>query len=292
MLDFRVETFLVVCRHMNFTRAAKELNITQPAVSQHIRHLEENYQKKLFQYEGKKISLTKAGELLRNAALTMTHDEMFLLQQMNQAEEGVQCITFGATMTVGEVVMSDVIARYLKKYPEVKLHMEVANTKELLKRLDNGEIDFALVEGFFPKREYDFWHYSTEAYIGICSAGYDFLKQPEKMEDLFGERLLLRENGSGTREVLTRYLDSQNLSTENFKQTAEIGSLHTIKELVKAGCGITFLYEVAVREELQNKTIKKIQLKNFQVGHDFTFIWRKGSIYSEMYTTLFQQFMR
>lgn len=290
MLDFRIDTFLAVCSCMNFTRAAKELNITQPAVSQHIRHLEENYQTKLFQYEGKKISLTKAGELLRNAALTMTHDEKFLQQQMSRAEEDIKRITFGATMTVGEVVMSDIIARYLKEYPDVKLHMEVANTKELLARLDNGGIDFALVEGFFPKREYDFWHYSTEAYIGVCSAGYDFTKSPKKMEDLFGERLLLRENGSGTREVLTRFLDSQNLSTEDFMQTAEIGSLHTIKELVKAGCGITFLYEVAVREELQNKTMKKIELENFHLMHDFTFIWRKGSIYSEMYTALFRQF--
>ena len=75
MLDFRMETFLAVCRYMNFTRAAEKLNITQPAVSQHIRFLEKHYNTKLFRYEGKKLELTEAGEILKNASLTMMHDE-------------------------------------------------------------------------------------------------------------------------------------------------------------------------------------------------------------------------
>ena len=68
MLDFRMETFLAVCRYMNFTRAAEKLNITQPAVSQHIRFLEKHYNTKLFRYEGKKLELTEAGEILKNAS--------------------------------------------------------------------------------------------------------------------------------------------------------------------------------------------------------------------------------
>ena len=75
MLDFRMETFLAVCQCMNFTRASEQLNITQPAVSQHIRFLEKHYNTKLFRYEGKKLMLTGAGEILRNASLTMKHDE-------------------------------------------------------------------------------------------------------------------------------------------------------------------------------------------------------------------------
>ena len=195
--------------------------------------------------------------------------------------DGYQNIRFGATMTVGEVVMARILERYLVKYPDVKLHMEVANTQELLARLDNGEIDFALVEGFYKKNEYDYLHYSTERYVAVCSPFYPFSKKPEK---------LLREPGSGTREVLERYLDSQNYGTEDFVRTAEIGSLHAIKELTKAGCGITFLYEVAVREELEKRELKVISLRNFGITHDFTFIWRRGSIYADTYRGLFRQF--
>lgn len=82
MLDFRIDTFLAVCRSMNFTRAAEELHITQPAVSQHIRYLEKSYGVKLFDYQGKRLSLTTAGEALFSAAVTMKHDDLFLKKQL------------------------------------------------------------------------------------------------------------------------------------------------------------------------------------------------------------------
>lgn len=88
MQDFRMETFLAVCRTMNYTRAAKELGLTQPAVSQHIRYLEKVYGVELFVQNGKKIALTAAGEILRNAVLTMKHDEIHMKKRMQQAAGG------------------------------------------------------------------------------------------------------------------------------------------------------------------------------------------------------------
>ena len=89
MLDFRVETFLTVCRTMNYTRAAEELNITQPAVSQHIAHLERDYGVPLFAYRNKKLQLTDAGALLRDALSTMAHDERLLRDRMRSSATGV-----------------------------------------------------------------------------------------------------------------------------------------------------------------------------------------------------------
>ena len=289
MLDFRMETFLAVCQCMNFTRASEKLNITQPAVSQHIRFLEKHYNTKLFRYEGKKLRLTGAGEILRNASLTMMHDEISLQSAMEKSEEEEE-IRFGATRTVGDVLMGSILEKYLGKYPDADIHMIVDNTQGLLKRLDDGEIDFALVEGFFKKTEYDFRKFSDENYIAVCGPGYPFKKTPDRIEDLFGERLLMREEGSGTREVLERWLDSHNLSAEDFDKVMEVGSLHTIKELTKAGCGITFLYEAAVREELRTGALVRIPLKDFRVSHEFTFIWRRGSIYADRYREVFRRF--
>ncbi len=289
MLDFRMETFLAVCQCMNFTRASEKLNITQPAVSQHIRFLEKHYDTKLFRYEGKKLKLTRAGEILRSASLTMMHDEISMLSEM-QKSGGNEEVRFGATRTVGDVLMGEVLERYLDQYPDANIHMYVENTKELLKRLDEGKIDFALVEGFFKKNEYDFQKYSEEEYIAVCAPGYQFKQTPEQIEDLFGERLLLREEGSGTREVLERYLDSQNFSLGDFEKQMEAGSLHTIKELAKAGCGVTFLYKVAVQEELNNGTLVRIPLKDFKLSHEFAFIWRRGSIYVDRYREIFRRF--
>lgn len=291
MLDFRMETFLAVCQFMNFTRASEQLNITQPAVSQHIRFLEKYYNTKLFLYEGKKLRLTGAGEILRNASLTMMHDELSMQSEMHRTEDNEE-IRFGATRTVGDVLMGKILEGYLREYLDAQIHMIVENTQELLKRLDDGTIDFALVEGFFKKSEYDYQKYSDENYIGVCNRDYEFRERPESMENLFQERLLLRESGSGTREVLERCLDSKNLSIDDFRQTMEVGSLQTIRELTKAGCGITFLYEAAVKDELEDGSLKKIPLQDFQVTHEFTFIWRRGSIYADRYREIFRRFSK
>lgn len=289
MLDFRMETFLTVCRYMNFTRASEKLNITQPAVSQHIRFLEKHYNTKLFRYEGKKLRLTGAGEILRNASLTMMHDEQSMQNEMQETEKEAE-IRFGATRTIGDSVMGSVLEKYLARYPQARIHMEVENTHDLLVRLDEGRIDFALVEGFFKKSEYDFQIFSREKYIAVCSPDYVFQNTPDCIEKLFQERLLLREGGSGTREVLERCLEAHNLSVQDFDKRMEVGSMQTIKELTKAGCGITFLYEVAVREELKSGMLRKIPLRDFQVSHEFTFIWRRGSIYAEQYREVFRRF--
>ena len=293
MLDFRMETFLTVCQCMNFTRASEKLNITQPAVSQHIHFLEKHYNTKLFRYEGKKLRLTGAGEILRNASLTMMHDEISMQNQMQKTDEEEE-IRFGATRTVGDVLMGRILERYLRKYPDAKICMIVDNTQELLRKLDEGTIDFALVEGFFQKNEYDHQKYSDENYIAVCAPDYTFnsdkITTDVSVENLFHERLLVREEGSGTREVLERCLDAQNFSIHDFDKVMEVGSLQTIKELTKAGCGITFLYETAVRDELREGTLKRIPLKGFEISHEFSFIWRRGSIYADRYKEIFRRF--
>ena len=289
MLDFRMETFLTVCRYMNFTRASEKLNITQPAVSQHIRFLEKHYNTKLFRYEGKKLRLTGAGEILRNASLTMMHDEQSMQNEMQETEKEAE-IRFGATRTIGDSVMGSVLEKYLARYPQARIHMEVENTHDLLVRLDEGRIDFALVEGFFKKSEYDFQIFSREKYIAVCSPDYIFQNTPDCIEKLFQERLLLREEGSGTREVLERCLEAHNLSVQDFDKGMEVGSMQTIKELTKAGCGITFLYEAAVRRELEEGSLRQIPLQDFPVTHEFAFIWRRGSIYADWYRELFRRF--
>lgn len=289
MLDFRMETFLMVCRYMNFTRASEKLNITQPAVSQHIHFLEKHYNTKLFRYEGKKLRLTGAGEILKNASLTMMHDEQSMQNEMRKTEEERE-IRFGATRTIGDAVMGEILEKYLARYPGARLHMEVENTHALLERLEEGKIEFALVEGFFKKSEYDFQIFSREKYIAVSSPGYVFQKKPQRIDNLFQERLLLREEGSGAREVLERCLEGKNFNIQDFERRMEVGSMQAIKELTKAGCGITFLYEAAVRRELEEGTLQQIPLQDFPIPHEFAFIWRRGSIYADWYRELFRRF--
>lgn len=143
MLDFRVETFLAVCRHMNFTKAARELNITQPAVSHHMHYLEQAYGTALFQHNGKRLQLTEAGEILRRTLITMKHDEQHLQKRMQQAASGTRDYSFGATLSVAEFMINEALGRFLRLHPDSHIQMQVADTKVLLSKLDSGELDFA-----------------------------------------------------------------------------------------------------------------------------------------------------
>lgn len=287
MLDFRIDTFLEVCHSMSFTRAAETLHITQPAVSQHIRYLEKLYGRKLFVYEGKKLALTQAGAALFSAATTMKHDDIFLREHLRTLHMGRRSLILGATLTVGEFVLPERLAAYLLRYPETDVRLTVANTRELLQKIDAGEIDFAVVEGFFEKREYDSMPFSQENYLPVCGAGYRFATPPRRLEELLGERLLLREPGSGTREILERYLEGRNLTVQDFRRTVQAGSLHAIKTLAQGGCGVTFLYEAAVRRELQTGELVALALEDFPLRHDFTFLWRRGSLFAGHYREIF-----
>ena len=287
MLDFRVDTFLAVCRCMSFPRAAAALHITQPAVSQHIRALEAQYGVRFFSFEGKKLTLTDAGRLFLRTATTMRHDAQHLRDALGSLSGGGRRLVFGATLTIGEYVMPAPLARLLAAEPNVSLRMVVANTAELLRGLDRGDIDFAIVEGFFEKSEYDSLSYLTERYVAVCAPGYRFRQPVHTLEDLLGERLLTREPGSGTREILERRLREHNLTVRDFRAVTEIGSLNAIKALVRMGQGVAFLYEPTVRAELESGALREIALSGFPVLHDFTFLWRKSSVFAQTYREIF-----
>ena len=286
MQDFRMETFLTACRLLNFTETAKQLHITQPAVSQHIHFLEEQYGAKLFTYEGKKLCLTEAGVLLRKAATTMKHDEITLRERLRSGARAKR--TFGATLTIGDYFMPDILARALANEPSTDLCMHVGNTETLLNKIDMGELDFALVEGYFRKAEYDYKVFSEQRFVAVCGSGFCADSAAQTLGALFGSCLLVREPGSGTREILERYLREKNSSIADFSRVIEIGSIRAIKSLVAAGCGITFLYEAAVAEELAAGTLRRIPLEDFSRSNPFSMVWRKNSIFHEQYLQLFE----
>lgn len=288
MLDFRVDTFLTAAQTLNFTRTAEILNITQPAVSQHIKYMEKEYNVTLFEKSGKKLYLSDEGKILFEALTTVKLDEQKLKFQMKNAVNQ-RTLKFGVTMTVGEFIMPDILAEYISRHQTQNITMEIANTEKLLNRLKSGTLDFAIVEGYFPQNEYDKLLFSREKYIGICSPDSSFSNDFHGADKLLSQNIITRESGSGTREVLEHALGERNLSLGDFHSVFEIGNLGTIKKLVKRNCGISFMYEAAVKEEIQKKELCHIQIVDFDITHDISFIWRKNSIYAEEFRQIYKQ---
>ena len=137
-----------------------------------------------------------------------------------------------------------------------------------------------MVEGYFRKSEYDYIVWSLEEFLCVCGADSPLAGAPARpLDALFGETLLLRSPGSGSRDVLERVLEERNHRVEDFGRVVEISDLYVIKELVKAGCGITFLYRRAVEAELAAGTLYPVALTDCRVSHEFTFLWRKDSAF-------------
>lgn len=289
MLDFRIETFCTVCKYLNYTRAAEALSITQPAVTQHIQYLQSYYGVKLFDYHNKQLTLTEEGAKLRRAALAMLHDEEKLKRDLQDSKGGRKSIRFGATLTVGEYALPERLAGYLKRHPRTDVHMLVENTHTLLRALNEGALDFAVVEGYFTKSEYDSLLWTMEPYVCVCAAGHLLPEGALRLEDMFRETLILRNAGSGSRDVLVRVLEEKNRQISDFSHVVEISDLCVIKQLVGADCGVTFLYRKAVERELEEGTLREVPLADFKVSHEFTFLWRKGSVFAEEFRALFQE---
>lgn len=134
--------------------AARQLNITQPAVSQHIHFLEEHYHTTLFQYRNKQLFLTRTGEILYKHLLTMKNDETAILEELNSTSSDIESLSIGVTMTIGEYAIVDKLAGFLIHHPEMNLHIHYGNTAQLLNLLDGGQIRLAIVEGNYTKTNY------------------------------------------------------------------------------------------------------------------------------------------
>lgn len=288
MQDFRVETFLTVCRTLNYTRAAEELNITQPAVSQHIAHLEKAYGARLLAYRNKKLALTEAGGLLRDALSTLAHDERVLQNRIAALETDARVeLRVGMTLTAGEYVAAAPLAAYVADRPDVRVSVRSGGTEELIALLDAGEIDCAFVEGFFDKSVYAWDVYRVERLVCVCAPGHALAPGPQRIEELFGECLIVREPGSGTRAVLEHALAARNLTIEGFERVDVVESLGIIKVFVERDLGISFLYEAAVARELKEGSLRLVELAGPPIEHDIAFIRLKGSVFEPDMQRLF-----
>ncbi|HHW00616.1 MAG TPA: LysR family transcriptional regulator [Clostridiaceae bacterium] len=278
MLDFRLQTFLTLCETGNYTKTAQKLNMTQPAVSQHIQFLEDYYQVTLISGKGKNFSLTEEGKALQEYAKTLSANSERILPLLHRIKNQVKSLNFGATLTIGEYTLPPVLYQIFKENPEINITMYVENTQILQEMLWEGKIDFALLEGNFNRSEFENKIMSNEKFIGVCSPDNKAASKTNDLEELLEQTLILREPGSGTRDILEQALYNQNLNVKDFKRRIEIGNMNAIKELCHQNIGITFMYREAVKKEISQGYLKEIPIRNFNISHPFSFVYLKDSL--------------
>lgn len=284
MLDFRLYTFLTLCRTMSYTRTAEELCITQPTVTQHIQYLEGYYGCRLVVYEKKTLRLTPQGELLKDQVCALDYRSRKLKEQLAEPERLL--LRIGATKTIGEYLSAPMLAEFLERRPECRVSLCIDNTSALLKALDEGELDFTMIEGFFDRGKYGCRLMRNEPFTGICSPANPLAGRTVPLERLLEEHLIVREKGSGTRAVLEHILEDYNYTLDGFRAVTEISDFKPIKELVARNLGVSFLYRAVMEEEWKDGTLKEIRLqgpdgKEIQAHHEFNLVYRKENGFEE-----------
>lgn len=274
MIDIKLNTFITLAKIKNYTRAAEILNLTQPAVSQHIRFLEEYYDVQLFKKQGRGIELTDEGKILLKYA-----EEIEMLYRAAESEirnnSGiVKKYNIGASMTIGGYVLPGILAKHKKIYKNITILLQVYNTEEIIEKLLTRKLDFAIVEGPFDKRKFKFKKFKDDELVLAVSPEHEFAKQKNvDIKDVIKGNLILREKGSGTRKIFEDKVVEMGYDLQDIENYMEIGSISAIKSLVESNLGYTVISKETIKKELGIGTIKVIPIKDMCIVREFNFIY-------------------
>lgn len=274
MLDKRYKTLIVLSQTNSFTQTAKQLFITQPAVSQQISSLEDELEFQLVIREHGKVTLTKNGLKLAKFAKQM---ELESQKVVSAIKSGTEHLKMGCTLSLSSTILPKFIQQLSTRTNVITT--KINNTQHILQNIRDGKVDFGLIEGNFNKDEFDSFFVQKENFIGVSHTAIS----SNSIENLFDQTLLLREKGSGSRNIFKNWLATQNYKISDFKNVIEIASPSTIVELLKQNSGISFMYESLVTSELNSGQLKKLDLQGFQVEHPINLVFLKNSYFKDTY---------
>ena len=277
-MDFRLKVFLTVAARLSFTKAASELFITQPAVSKHIRELEEEYKIKLFERNGSKIAVTKAGHVLlqhTKRLFEIYRDIDFDMSALIHEQRGL--LRVGASTTLSQYIIPPVLARFHQKMKEVKITLINGNTEQIEKALLEKEIEVGIVEGQLKNKGIKYTPFLKDELVLVCKANHSLVKKKEiTKEDLLKMQFLMREQGSGTLEVIEYGLKTFNVSLHQLDVQMQLGSTESIKSYLLSSNCVAFVSIHAVSKELKNNQLTILDIKNLSIERNFYIVTLQG----------------
>lgn len=279
MADERLRTFLAVVRCGSLTQAAKELYISQPAVTLQIRKLESEYNAALFYRRERGVELTPAGRLLLEYAerIDRLYDEASE-ELCALAGEMRGTLRLGATLTIGEYLLPSVMGRFKAAYPRVDILLEVENTRRIVEQVATGMLDCGLVEGPFDNGLIRAERLADDELVVVCSPEHAIAGATGvALDDLLREQLILREPGSGTRQVFEDALEQAGVDLSRLQVLMQLGSTQAIKALVKEKIGLSVLSQWTVKDDVRQGELCTVEVRGLDLRRAFNFIFQKDA---------------
>ncbi|MGM8216473.1 LysR family transcriptional regulator [Bacillaceae bacterium W0354] len=272
-MDQHLQVFITVVEKQNFSRAAVELLMTQPAVSQYIRTFEENIGTRLLERSNKYVRLNKAGEIVYHHAKEIvglyTRMQHLVDDLVNKASG---TLSIGASFTFGEYVLPHIIAKMHSITPDIQPSVIIGNTEEIASYVEHHQLDVGIVEGHFKKEQQLEVETFAEDYMVIVAApNHPIVQNKGKVtiEELEKQMWILRELGSGTREASENVFQRYGIHPTSIMN---LGSTQAIKETVEAGLGISLLSKWAIQKELQNGDLQEVKIEGMPFVRQFSIV--------------------
>lgn len=283
MADRRLQVFHAVAKHLSFTKAAEALFMTQPAVTFQIRQLEEHFNTRLFDRAHGRIALTPAGQLALEYAekiLGMSAELDTRLKEMSGQVSGPLLI--GASMTVAEYLLPQVLGEFKSRHPGVVPRLFVANSEAVQARIAERTLDLGFIEGesHLPSLVTDI--VCDDELQVICAPGHPLAKLKAVAPKLLAEHAYIsREPGSGTREVIDLYLQKAGVAPDALQVVMELGSPEALKGLAATGLGFAIMSRATVAKETQIGALAAVPLAPPLTRH-FSVVYPKERFHSRL----------
>ncbi len=275
--NFRLVVFRAVARHLSFSRAAEELLLTQPAVTQQIKGLEEEFGCALFDRGGGRISLTPGGAALLPFAQQIRELSEQALAAVAEAY-GQQAgeLSLGASQTIAHYLLPGFMAGFLQRNPRVRVTARSGNTDQMLAALLSGEIHLALVEGPEQRSGVHLEPFLEDRMVLVVPASHEWAGQKIPLDELRRQPVLMREFGSGSRRVVEQALAGAGVKTKDLLIPMELDSTEGLLNAVEAGLGVTFVSRWAVRHQMALGTLKLARVEGLKLVRSFSLAYAAG----------------
>ena len=277
MFDYRLKVFYAVANRLSFTKAANELNISQPAVTKHIKEIENQLNTKLFDRKGTTIQLTESGKILfvyAEKSRQLYRDLEFAISQLNKQEKGK--LKIGASTTIAQYILPEILAKFNSYYKDINIELVTHNSEDIATLLKIGKIDLGIVEGESKSSYFDYQKFKKDEIVLVCKTDHPLVNKNFKIKDLYDIDLIVREQGSGTQEFIQNQLKKSGIDHQKLNNIMQLGSSESIKNYLLHSEAMAFLSISTILPELKNNQLSVIDIKNFSIIRDFNFITLKG----------------
>ena len=283
MADRRLQVFHAVAKHLSFTRAAETLCMTQPAVTFQVKQLEEELNTRLFDRAQGRISLTPAGQVALDYAeriLQLSAELDTRLKEMSGQAAGPLLI--GASMTIGEYVLPQLIGQFKASFPAVVPTLFVGNSEAVQERVAERTLDLGFIESGSPLATLQSEVCCEDELQVVCAPSHPLAKESFTLPAALVQHAYIgREAGSGTRLVVDRYLQQAGVAPESMNRVVELGSPEAIKGLVATGMGFAIMSRVIAAKELQLGSLVQVPLRP-PLLRSFSVVYAKERFHSKL----------